>query len=311
MLVVDDNHDSSARIGFGERILSAGGVTLRGDVSRAGEPVIVPEADGSDAVAFYPVPYLEPETARHALGAPDARSHELLLRLALDRARADLATRSSMRAVAVVHAFVTGGSESDSELALAVGGSAEVPLKSLAGFNYTALGHLHGRQSFGDGSARYSGSLMAYSFSEHAHTKGAWLIDMPTTGEMTVAPINYPVHRKLFQLRGSIAELLADNTLHYAEQGYVHITATDVMLPAEPMAQLRRRFPHVVHLVHEPPARATDTVSYADRVRGKSDYELSIDFFADVAGRSVTDEEAADLLAAIETPVSPGRERAA
>ena len=308
---ISGNHDSAARIGFAEQILTAGGVTLRGDVRAAGKPVIVPEADGASAVAFYPIPYLEPETARHALGAPEARSHEKLLRLALDRARSDFATRSNMRSMAIVHAFVTGGQESESELALAVGGSAEVPLRSLRGFDYTALGHLHGRQSFGDGSARYSGSLMAYSFSERDHTKGAWLVDLAADGKMEVAPVDYPVHRKLFQVKGDLLHLLSSPAFSDAEGGYVHAIVTDAILPMEPMTQLRKRFPHVVHLVHEPPARQSNELTYADRVRGKNDLELSIEFFEEMADRPPTEQEREELVAAVIAPVKPASERAA
>ncbi len=308
---ISGNHDSAARIGFGERMLTAGGVTLRGDIALAGQPVLIPERSGDECVAFYPIPYLEPESARHVLGEPEARSHERLLRLALDRARADLANRPGTRSVAIVHAFVTGGTSCESELALAVGGSAEVGLGSLRGFDYGALGHLHGRQSLGKGKSRYSGSLMAYSFSEHAHTKGAWLVDLPINGEMSVEGIDYPVQRSLHQLRGNLEQLLHDPSLAKAEAGYVQAVLTDAILPAEPMAQLRRRFPHAVHLVHEPPAQTRATLSYTERVRGKNDLDLTVDFFTEMAHRPPSPEEMGDLADAIEAPVVPGREQAA
>ena len=299
---ISGNHDSADRIGFGEKFLTHGGVTLRGDVRSAGQAVMVPERSGDSAVAFYPVPYLEPESARHHLNAPEVRSHEKLLRLALDRARIDLdvqrASQPQLRSVAIVHAFVTGGQESDSELALSLGGSAEVPLKALLGFDYTALGHLHGRQSLGKGNARYSGSLLPYSFSERNHVKGSWLIDLPEHGEMTVTGIDYPVVRRLHQLRGTVEELLVSAEHAAAEGSYVHAIVTDSLLPMEPMAQLRRRFPHIVHLEHTPPARTAEG-SYVERTRGKDDLDITVDFFADMAGRQPTEAELADLTTAI------------
>src|SRR5688500_6287532 len=162
------NHDSSVRLGFAEPVLAAGGVSIRGDLGTIGPPVLIEPDDGGPPVAVYPVPYLEPEAARHRLGVADARPHDLLLRAALQRAHHDLRSRPGVRSVAVVHAFVAGGRGCDSERMLSVGGSAEVGVDAFDGFDYVALGHLHGRQVFGSGRLRYSGSPLAYSFSERS-----------------------------------------------------------------------------------------------------------------------------------------------
>src|SRR2546423_10909425 len=128
VVAIAGNHDSSIRVSFAEPVLGLAGVTIRGDVAAAGRPVIVPAGDGGPDGAVYPIPYLEPELARHRLGVPDIRGHEGLLRTANDRARDDLAGRPPMRSVIVDHAFVSGGASCDSERPLAVGGSAEVPI---------------------------------------------------------------------------------------------------------------------------------------------------------------------------------------
>src|SRR5205823_14112946 len=109
VVAIAGNHDSSIRVSFAEPVLGLAGVTIRGDVAASGRPVIVPAVDGGPDVAIYPIPYLDPEVARHRLGVPDIRSHEGLLRTAADRARADLAERGPVRSVLVAHAFVSGG----------------------------------------------------------------------------------------------------------------------------------------------------------------------------------------------------------
>lgn len=304
------NHDSAVRLSFAEPLLSNAGVTLRGDLATIGKPVIVPERDGSAEVAFYPIPYLEPEVARHQLGDPDARSHDRLLKLALDRARLDLAGRS-VRSVALVHAFVTGGESSDSELPLAVGGSGEVALSATKGFDYVALGHLHGRQSLGSGRARYSGSPLAYSFSERNHRKGVWIVDLPAIGEMTVTPVDLPVYRTLHQLRGSLDSLLSSSEHDVAHESFVHAVITDPMLPVEAMSRLQRRFPHAVVLTHEPPVVEGSPISYSDRVEGRTDLELACDFIEHVSGEPADEHDIASLSSVIEEQLSPGRESAA
>ena len=57
------------------------------------------------------------------------------------------------------------------------------------GIDYTALGHLHGAQRLREG-LRYSGSPLAYSFSEAGHTKGSWLVELSAPGHHVV---RYPV----------------------------------------------------------------------------------------------------------------------
>lgn len=312
---ISGNHDSAIRLGWLEPIVASAGVSLRGDVATVGRPVLVPRPGrhGGGDVAFYPVPYLEPESARHVLSTPEARTHDRLLQVALDRARHDLASRPGVRSVAVIHAFVTGGQSSDSELALTVGGSAEVPLRQLTGFDYIALGHLHGRQSLGDGRARYAGSPIAYSFSERGHTKGAWLVDLPATGAVQVAAIDLPVHRRLYELRGDLETLLRNAEATEAERGYVQAVLTDSLLPRDAMVRLRQRFPHVLTLQHSPAlAAGVDALhpSYATRVRGRDDLTLATDFVEHVAGRPPTDAEHDDLCGAI-APSAAVAERAA
>ena len=81
----------------------------------------------------------------------------------------------------MAHAFVAGGLPSDSERDIAVGGISVVPLELFDGIDYTALGHLHGRATLSE-SVRYSGSPIAYSFSEAGHVKGSWLVDLDADG---------------------------------------------------------------------------------------------------------------------------------
>ena len=65
------------------------------------------------------------------------------------------------------HLFVAGGSVSESERDIDLGGARAVPPALFDGFDYVALGHLHKPQKFGE-RVRYSGSLLQYSFDEQA-----------------------------------------------------------------------------------------------------------------------------------------------
>lgn len=290
---ITGNHDSPARLRFGDRLLATAGVHIRADVRTAGTPVVVPASDGGPDLHVYPIPYLEPEVARHSLGIPGSRTHESVLRAALDRARADLATRARVRSVAVAHAFAAGGEPCDSERVLRVGGADRVGLGCFRGFDYVALGHLHGRQSFAGGRMRYSGSPLAYSFSERGQRKGVDLVDIAADGTLRIESIDLPVQRGLAAIRGTLAELLVGERYRDAEACWVQATLTDPVLPRDAMGRLRERFAWAASLLHEPPAPAATGRSYRERVAGRGDLELVSDFVAHVTGAAPGGEDLA------------------
>ena len=248
IVLISGNHDSASRLGFGAGFLAAGGLHIRTDPADAATPILFGD------VAVYGIPYLEPETARHALGVADARSHEGVLRAAMDAIRADLATRPGARSVVLAHAFVTGGDGSDSERSIAVGGVETVPASVFDGVTYTALGHLHGAQQPDPSRPwlRYSGSPLAYSFSEARQVKSVWLVELDATGLADIRRHELPVPRPLSTLRGRLDELLADPVHADVEEHFLAVVLTDRARPLEPMRRLQERFPHAVALEWEP-----------------------------------------------------------
>ena len=288
---ISGNHDSAVRLRFGESLLAHAGVHLRADVRTAGTPVVVPATDGGPDLCVYPIPYLEPEIARHHLATPEARTHDAVMRTALDRARADLAGRGAVRSVAIAHAFAAGGSPCDSERVLRVGGADQVGLGCFSGFDYVALGHLHGRQVFGDGGMRYSGSPLAYSFSERDHRKGVWLTDIAADGSLAVEGIDLPVGRAMACISGTLDELLVSSEFAHAEECWVQATLRDPVLPRDAMGRLRERFKWAASLLHMPPAAAAQSRTYRDRVAGRHDLELVADFVEHVTGTPPLEED--------------------
>ncbi|PZT73739.1 MULTISPECIES: exonuclease SbcCD subunit D [unclassified Streptomyces] len=287
-VMISGNHDSARRLGVGAGLIGRAGIHLRTDPAHCGTPVVLPDAHGD--VAFYGLPYLEPALAKDVLKAGRA-GHEAVLTAAMDRVRADLAGRpATTRSVVLAHAFVAGGEASDSERDITVGGVAAVPAGVFDGVDYVALGHLHGCQSVTD-RVRYSGSPLAYSFSEATHRKTMWLIDLDASGTVTGERVDCPVPRRLARIRGRLDALLDDPALDRHEDAWVEATLTDPVRPAEPMARLAERFPHTLGLVFEPDRAPDDPeTSYARRLRGRDDQSIAEDFVAHVRGGCGTDE---------------------
>ncbi|WP_369360293.1 exonuclease SbcCD subunit D [Streptomyces sp. cg2] len=298
-VMISGNHDSARRLGVGSGLMRRAGIHLHTDPADCAAPVVLEDAHGP--VACYGLPYLEPAMVRDTLGAPRA-DHAAVLGAAMDRVRADLADRpAGTRSVVLAHAFVTGGAASDSERDITVGGVASVPAAVFDGVDYAALGHLHGCQTLTE-RIRYSGSPLAYSFSEAAHRKSSWLIDLDAAGGVTAERVDCPVPRPLARIRGPLEQLLDDPALARHEDSWVEATLTDSSRPAEPMARLAKRFPHTLALVFDPDeAPARPAASYAQRLRGRSDQEIAEDFVAHVrAGRGADDAERAELRSAID-----------
>ncbi|MGH3362266.1 MAG: exonuclease SbcCD subunit D [Nocardioides sp.] len=300
-VVTSGNHDSAQRLGFGSRLIDAAGVFIRTDASAVGTPVVLDDDHGP--VAIHGIPFLDPTLLQEPWQLP-VRSHQTALAEAMRRIRADLATRrAGTRSIVLAHAFVGGGAvdvePSDSERDLSVGGVSLVPVSAFDGIDYAALGHLHGRHTL-TRSVRYSGSPLAYSFSEAAHRKGSWLVELDAEGLASAEFVDAPVPRPLARIAGPIDTLLTDPRLARHEQSWVQATVTDEQRPMRAMERLRRRFPHTLVLGFEP-AGGHPAPTPAARRRGRSDHEIALDFVGDLRGTPASIAESALLQAACDS----------
>ncbi|MFB6510707.1 exonuclease SbcCD subunit D [Streptomyces virginiae] len=288
-VMISGNHDSARRLGVGSGLIDRAGIHLRTDPTGCADPVVLADVHGD--VALYGLPYLEPALVKDQLGAEKV-SHEAVLGAAMDRIRADLAGRApGTRSIVLAHAFVVGGQASDSERDITVGGVEAVPASVFDGVDYAALGHLHGSQTISE-RVRYSGSPLAYSFSEADHRKTMWLIELGADGDIVHAErVDTPVPRTLARLRGPLEDLLRDPAHQVHEDAWVEATLTDPVRPDDPMARLAARFPHTLTLAFDPEGRQEETgASYAQRLKGRSDQEIAEDFVAHVRGGGHADE---------------------
>lgn len=303
VVVTSGNHDSATRLGFGAGLMRDR-VRLRTRVAALDEPVELGD------VLVYGLPYLDPDGCRAELApvAEDgtrmllARSHAAVTTAAMARVRADAARRApGSRVVVAAHAFVVGGRASESERDIRVGGVDHVPADVFAGADYVALGHLHGPQAVTgpEGTVlRYSGSPLAYSFSERHQTKSSVLVDLagatPTT-ELVPAP----VPRRLHDLTGHLDDLLGADAAAHADD-WVRVTVTDAARPADLFRRVRQRFPHALVVQHRPERGADAPVGPVLVTAAADPVEVAADFVAHVSGAAPTGVERDVLRAAFE-----------
>lgn len=315
------NHDSRSRVAFADRVLERSGVTVRGDVSRCVEPLRLEPDDGGHPVHVYPLPYLEPsldgpqlDRLNEATGETDQRAsrrtgHHDVTAQATALIRQHVSSAGPIRTVVVAHTFVNGGTPSDSERALSVGNTGLVGIEAFDGFDYVALGHLHRSQEFDDGRIAYSGSPLAYSFSEEDDTKSTRLIEMDPGGHCKTEVVPLDVGQSLCTLTGRIDELLVNPAFAEAEAARVRVRLTDDELPLQAMARLQQRFRHAVVLEHTPEGRlAPGGTDVAAAVAAVEDpLTLTLRFWSDQHGRDATQPEQQVMHSAV-AAAAPGGE---
>ena len=150
VFAVSGNHDSAERISFASRILDANGVHFSRVFDGSPEPVALRDEYGE--VRFYLLPFLKPALVRPFYPDAEITDYTSAYRTVIESMKLD----RSVRNVLVAHAFVTGAERSESE-EVSVGGADNVDASAFEGFDYVALGHIHGPQNIGE-HIRYCGT---------------------------------------------------------------------------------------------------------------------------------------------------------
>lgn len=303
VVITSGNHDSPARLRFQARWARESGIHVIARPESVFESVTLEDEFGP--VSFTGIPYLEPALVRHLEGAPQARSQAAVMRWATDLARAHLAEHPT-RSVLIGHCFAAGvpmsANAEDIERDIAAGGLDVVPLETFAGFDYVALGHIHGRAELAP-NIRYSGAPLHYSFSEAGATRGAWVIEFDATGFAGASWLEVPVPRALVRLRGPLDALLGDEAFEDARDHWVSASLTDQARPVDAMARLRARFPHAIHVEHTPAERlGRQHETYGARLAAAVTDEQRIERFLEHTRNGVgsTETERAILADALE-----------
>ena len=301
LVITSGNHDSAIRLQYGGAVMAHAGVHVRTCLAEATEPVVLSDEHGP--VGVYGIPYLLPDAVCAELGVE--RSHEAVLSAVADRIRSDVAARGLARTVVLAHAFVTGAQACESEREIRVGGIGDTSAAVFAGADYVALGHLHGPQAVRlQGSAttlEYSGSPVAFSFSEAAHVKSVTLVELGAAGGVKTRRIATPVPRPLREVRGRLEDLLgrsADELAGLAD-AWVKVTLTDPGRVASPMERLRAVWPHTLVLQFEPERDDPGPLALP-RVGESSDpVRICAQFVATVSGNPPSGVQHAELVRAV------------
>ena len=290
VVIISGNHDGAERLRFGARHLRQAGLHILSNLADCSTPVTL-SLNGCD-VDIFGVPYADPEYVRSQFGI-DVRDFDSAHRYLLERI--DKQRHATRPTVLMSHCFVDGGSASDSERPLTLGGAESVAWAPMQHFNYVALGHLHGPQYRGGEHIRYSGSLLKYSFSEATHSKGVTLVDIDQAGSAQVRQLPLMPRRDVRVLEGELEELLAQGKHDPKADDYLLVRLTDRHAILDPMGKLRAVYPNVLHL-EKPGMLGSQQRQQLDRDRLRFDaLDMFSDFFEQTSGEAMTPEQASAM----------------
>lgn len=307
VFITPGNHDSAVRLGFGSGLMSANGVHIRSEISEIGVPLEITGRDGA-RVVVYGIPYLQPAVVSAQLEADN--THVGVLTAALGIIQADRSARHDQgetRTVVVSHAFITGGSGSESERSLEIGGIGDAPSSIFAGVDYVAMGHLHGAQVISTREdsptvVKYSGSPLPYSFSEEKHNKSVTLIDIPVVGPVTHENISTPVPGPLLTITGELEDLLSNSKYQGFQTHWVRAVVTDPTRQEHTRERLLERFTNLKHIEFMPQG-GTKALSIQERLDPQSTppIEIAAGFVAHVSRGEISDPQRILFQGAIES----------
>jgi exonuclease SbcD len=209
-------------------------------------------------------------------------------RVAIEQMRID----EEKRNVLLTHQFVTGAATCDSE-ELSVGGSENVDASIFDGFDYVALGHIHGHQNIGSNRIRYCGTPLKYSFSEEYHQKSITVVELGEKGMLKLELRPLTPRHDLRSIRGTFAEL-TDKAFYEgtATEDYLHITLTDEEDVAEAVGKLRVIYPNLMKLDYDNTRTRTNRmIDGAEDVQNKSPLELFEELYELQNNQPMSDEQ--------------------
>lgn len=304
--IISGNHDSAARLSYCAGLFGRHGIHI---VTRpTAEIAHFSLRDEYGAVNFYLLPFVKVSAVRNLLerqstlenggaGEQPAETQPSRIQTAAQAVEALLAGTPidvSQRNVLLAHLFVSGAAVCDSE-ELFTGGSAAVPAALFDGFDYTALGHLHGPQRVGSDRIRYSGSPVRYSFSEINHNKSAALIELREKGDLSVSLIPITSLHGMRIIKGTLAELLSAPR----SDDFIKAVLTDEIPPLNAAALLLEQYPNLLQIGVENSKTAAGELALEpedDLPESQSVLELFFSFYQKQMNGALPDREQTALL---------------
>ena len=284
--IISGNHDSAQGLAFANRLIDASGIHFSPVYGGKIEPITLRDAYGP--VNIYMLPFIKPIHARRFFREKEIKDYTDALSAAVSQMKPDPCERN----VLISHQYVTGAERSDSEDN--VGGLDNVDASVFDGFDYVALGHLHGPQNVGSERIRYCGTPLKYSFSEAEQKKSVTVAELGEKGSLTIRERTLVPVRELAVLRGKYAELMSKDFYEGTslQEDYVRIILTDEDEIMDVQRKLRTVYHNLMQIDYDKRRTRHGAVNAAaEDVPTRSPAELFEAFFLAQNGYEMSEQE--------------------
>ena len=310
VFMISGNHDSPERVSYGGRLMKKSGIYVAPVYEGKTEKVEFTDAYGK--VCIHLLPFVKPAVVRHAFEEGEFEKEAEAVcdyQSAVKMAVSHMAVDTDVRNVLIAHQFVTGAMRCESE-EVSVGGLDNVDASVFDGFDYVALGHIHGPQNMDSGRIRYCGSPLKYSFSEAAQQKSVTVAELKEKGTLEIHTVPLIPRRDMVELKGSYQQLTLrefyENTTY--QEDYTHITLTDEEDIPDAVAKLRTVYHNLMKLDYDNTrTRHSAAISGAENVETRSPIDLFAEFYELQNGLPMSAEQT-ELVASLIKKIWEGEE---
>ena len=282
IFAISGNHDSKERLAIGEAWFSKHKFYLHTRLEQAFDKISYEDAD------IYLLPYFEPFEAREYFEDATLTTHNAATKRVIDEIYKNLDTNKTN--ILVAHTFVSGGLETDSEREISVGTVENVAVEVFDKFDYVALGHLHNPNAIKETRLKYSGSPMAYSFSEALQTKGMRLIEV-TKECYSEEFIPLKQKRKLHNISASYEEVLTKEFQqnYDCKNNYFSMELSGLEGITDPLPRIKEYYPNVLILKQKRNTGIDNEVKLDREMLTKSPLQLIEGFYNEQTGSELTE----------------------
>ena len=286
VFAISGNHDSAVRFAEHTSLMDSTGIHLSPEYNGKTNKYQI-EKQGVK-VNIYLLPFIKPIHVRHYFPDENINNYTDACRVAIE----NMQVNKEELNILIAHQFVTGATRCDSE-EISVGGLDNVDVTVFEDFDYVALGHIHGKQTIGRETIRYSGTPLKYSFSEKNHVKSVTVIEIDSKKDISVREVNLTPRRDMAEIRGKCSDLIQGISNENVDANdYLQVVLTDENDVPNAMSDLRRVYPNIMKLSYDNTRTREDRSLELNRdVEKKSPIDLFKEFYENQNNQSLTDEQ--------------------
>ena len=281
IFAISGNHDSRERLAIGEAWFSKHKFYLHTRLNQAFDKITIEDTN------IYLLPYFEPFEVREYFEDATLTTHNSATKRVIDEIYKNI--DMSKTNILVAHTFVSGGLETDSEREISVGTVENVAVEIFEKFDYVALGHLHNPNAIKEERIKYSGSPMAYSFSEATQTKGMRLVEL-TKEIFTEEFISLEQKRKLHNISTTYEEVFTKEfQLNFdCKNDYFSMELSGLEGVTDPLPRIKEYYPNTLILKQKRNNNSDIEMKLDKEMLTKSPLELIEGFYNEQTGSELT-----------------------